>query len=77
MIQLTKNLAMIADDSCYIVGTPREKADKGVVLDKPTYYTTAAQAVQGALHRAMRQAIKDGSITTLREFVQRKADTQA
>ena len=68
--ELTKNLSMIADDSCYTVGIPRQTADKGVVLGKPTYYTTAAQVVQGALNRAMRQAVKDSSITTLRKFIQ-------
>ena len=70
MIQLTDNLVMIADDYCYTVGRPRKRADKGLVLDHPTYYTTAGQAVQGALNQAMRQAVKDGSVTTLREFIQ-------
>lgn len=70
MIQLTKGFAMIADDCCYTVGKPRQKADGRIVLDKPTYYSTAAQAVQGALKRAMRQGVADGSITILRQFTQ-------
>ncbi len=70
MIQLTKDLAMTADEHCYIVGKPRQRADKGTVLDKLTYYPTAAQAVSGALSRTMRQGVADGSITTLLEFVQ-------
>lgn len=70
MIQLTEELAMIADDCCYIIGKPRQRADKGLVMDKPTYYSTAAQAVCGALGRAMRQAVKDNEVTTLQQFIQ-------
>lgn len=70
MIQLTKDLWMTADDNCYIVGKPRQSADKVVRLDKPTYYTTMDQAVRGALLRAMRQGVADGTITTLRQFIQ-------
>lgn len=77
MIQITKNLVMIADDYCYTVGIPRQRADRGLVLDHPTYYATAAQAVQGALNRAMRQTVADGSITTLREFIQEQERQRA
>lgn len=70
MIQLTKDLAMTADEHCYIVGQPRQRADKGTILRNPTYHPTAAQAVSTALVRAMRQGVADGSITTLRQFVQ-------
>ena len=37
MIQLTKDLAMTADGHCYIVGQPRQRPDKGLLLDNPTY----------------------------------------
>ena len=77
MIQLTKGFAMIADDCCYTVGKPRQKADGRIVLDMPTYYSTAAQAVQGALKRAMRQGVADGSITTLREFIREQERLRA
>jgi len=70
MIQLTNELYMTADDHCYIVGKPRKGRGKGVELRNPTYYSTAAQALTGALNRAMRQSVADGSITTLREFAQ-------
>jgi len=70
MIPLTDDLVMIADDYCYTIGKPRQRADKGVILDHPTYYTTAGQAVQGALNRTMRKAVKDGRVTTLKQFVQ-------
>lgn len=76
MIQLTKDLFMTADDNCYTVGKLNKRRNeaqedrKGRLLDNPTYYTTVAQAVQGALNRSMRQEVKDGSITTLREFIQ-------
>lgn len=70
MIQLTKDLAMTADERCYIVGKPRQTRDRGIELRNPTYHTTAAQAVQSALAQTMRQGVADGSITTLREFIQ-------
>ena len=69
MIPLIVGLAMTADERCYIVGEPRQKADGGIVLDKPTYHSTVAQAVSAALHRAMRKGVADGSIATLREFI--------
>ena len=77
MIQLTDNLVMIADDYCYTVGRPRKRADKGLVLDHPTYYTTAGQAVQGALNQAVRQAVKNGNVTTLQEFIQEQERQRA
>ena len=49
MIQLTKRLVMTADDHCYIVGEPYQKAGRPLEIKKPTYYSTAAQAVHGAL----------------------------
>ena len=70
MIQLTKELAMIADDHCYIVGKPKQSPGKPVEMRQPTYYSTAAQAVQSALQRTILKAVKDGNITTLREFIQ-------
>lgn len=70
MIQLTTDLAMTADEHCYIVGKPRQTHDRNIELRNPTYHTTAAQAVQSALARTMRQSVANGSITTLREFIQ-------
>lgn len=72
MIQLTKRLVMTADDHCYIVGEPYQKAGRPLEIRKPTYYSTAAQAVQGALKRTMRKAVADGEITTLREFIEKQ-----
>lgn len=70
MIQLTDDLWMDADDHCYIVGKPWKRRRGVVELRMPTYYSTAEQAVYGALGHAMRKAVKDGSITTLRQFIQ-------
>lgn len=69
MIQLTKDLWMDADANCYTVGKLRQRVGRDAALVDLTYYSTAAQAVQGALKRAMRQGVADGSITTLREFI--------
>lgn len=77
MIQLTKDLWMKADEHCYIVGRPRQGRGKSVELRSPTYYSTAAQAVSGALVRAMRQGVADGSITTLRGFIREQERLRA
>lgn len=77
MIQLIKDLAMTADEHCYIVGKPRQTAQDGIRLDRLTYYTSAAQAVSGAIARALRQGVADGSITTLRQFVQEQERQRA
>lgn len=69
MIQLTKDLVMIADERCYIVGKPRQRPDKGIIIDSPTYHTNINQAVLSAIGRSMRLSVKDGSITTLRQFL--------
>lgn len=70
MIQLTKRLVMKADKHCYIVGEPRHKRGGAIEIREPKYYSTAAQAVRGALNTAMRMAVEDEEITTLREFIQ-------
>ena len=70
MIQLTEDLAMTADEHAYIVGRPHTRPGKGIELRDPTYYSSAALAVQGAIYRALRQGVANGSITTLRQFVQ-------
>lgn len=61
---------MTADEHNYIVGKPTQRKGKGVELTNPTYYPTAAQAVYGALQRVLRQGVADGTITTLRQFVE-------
>ena len=72
IIQLTPNLAMIADDHCFIVGKPRIKSGSPIKIEKPRYYTTVAQAVRGALQQAMREKVQNSEITTLRQFIERQ-----
>lgn len=72
MIQLTKRLVMTADKHCYTVGEPRQRAGRPLEIKDPKYYSTAAQAVQGALSTAMRQAVEDCEVTTLREFIRKQ-----
>ena len=69
MIQLTDNLVVTADQYQYIVGTPRTRPDKGITIDKPRYYTTLAGAVKGALSQALRAKVSDGTIPTLRGWL--------
>lgn len=69
MIQLTDNVAVTADQYQYIVGTPRTRPDKGITINKPRYYTTLAGAVKGALSQALRDKVADGTITTLRGWL--------
>lgn len=72
MIQLTKRLVMTADKHCYTVGEPRQRAGGTIEIKDPKYYTTAAQAVKGALATAMRMAVADNEVTTLRQFIQKQ-----
>lgn len=72
MIQLTKRLVMKADKHCYIVGEPRQRTGRSQGIKEPRYYTTAAQAVQGALAMAMRMAVEDNEVTTPRQFIRKQ-----
>lgn len=69
MIQLTDNLVVTADQYQYIVGTPREDGVKHGKLRNPRYYSTLAGAVKGAVSQAMRKRVEDGTITTLRGWL--------
>lgn len=77
MIQLTKKLALTADNHSYIVGEVRRRPGRPDEIREPKYYSTAVQAVQGALTVAMRQGVEHGSITTLRQFIQEQEQQQA
>lgn len=84
MIQLINGLVMTADENQYIVGRlneSRRKAAQGGRKDKlilnPRYYPTVAQAVSAALVRVMRHGVADGSITTLRQFIQEQERLQS
>lgn len=77
MIQLTEKLVMVADKQCYIVGEPRQRAGRPLEINEPKYYSTAAQAAQGALNTAMRQSVEDGSITSLQDFIKVLEQRQA
>ena len=72
MIQLTKRLVMTADKHCYMVGEPLQRAGRPQGIKEPKYYSTAAQAVKGALSMAMRMAVQDNEVTTLREFIHKQ-----
>ena len=70
MIQLPDGLVLLADDHAYIVGKAKKDRGRGIEVQNPTYHTSVAQAAQSALNRIMRTAVKDGSITTLRQFIE-------
>lgn len=77
MIQLTDKLAVTADNECYMVGKPVEKAgiggEKAVYLKDPHYFTTMSQAARYAVSLALRQGVANDEITTLKEFQQKAA----
>ena len=77
MIQLTEKLVMTADKHCYIVGEPKQRPGRPFEIKEPKYYSTAAQAVQGALYTAMRQSVEDGNITTPQDFIKELERRQA
>lgn len=69
MIRLTGNIAVTADERQYIVGRPRTRPGKGVVLDGPRYYTTMAGVVKAAVSQCLRDRVADGAITELRDWL--------
>ena len=64
MIQITKDLAIKADEHQYIVGKP-----KGERFQGPKYYATLAGAMKEALAMMIRSKVAKGEITTLRAFL--------
>ena len=80
MIQLTENLAVIADDLQYIVGKPVQRERNGTTVTeirRPRYYPTLAGAVRGAVSQAMRDKVASEEITPLREFLAESGRMQA
>lgn len=73
MIFLTDDLVLVADEHCYVVGKPRQRPDKGLIIDSPTYHKDINCAVLSAVERSLRSKIRDGSITTLRQFLDEQA----
>jgi hypothetical protein len=73
MIKLTEKLAITADEHQYLLGRPRERADKAgnavTSIDNPTYYTTLSSALKSALARTMREKVQDGAVTTMRGYL--------
>ena len=72
MIQLTENLAVIADELQYIVGKPVERERNGqpvVCWRTPRYYPTLAGGVGVAVSPAMGYKGAGEEITTLRAFL--------
>ena len=72
MIQLTENLAVMADDLQYILGKPvrRERNDKAVIeIQRPRYYPTLEGAVRAAVVQTLRDKVQSEEITTLRTFL--------
>ncbi|SCI04444.1 Uncharacterised protein [uncultured Ruminococcus sp.] len=77
MIQLTDNLFVTADERNYIVGTARQRADRGIVMDSPSYFTTMSQAVRYAVSLALKERVANDQITTLRQFVEEQERLRA
>lgn len=69
MIKLTDKIAVTADQHQYIVFTPCFSVTGAVRMLKPRYYTTLAGAVKGALSQALRDKVADGTVTTLRGWL--------
>ncbi len=72
MIQLTENLAVIADDLQYILGKPVQRERNGSIVTeirRPRYYPTLEGAVRGAVVQTVRDRVQSEEITTLRDFL--------
>lgn len=69
MIKIDENLVIVADGHCYAVGKPVQKQSGEIFIQKPKYYSTMAQTLRGCVSIALRNGVADGSITTLRQFM--------
>ena len=69
MIKLTENLCITADSNCYILGVPYTNKKGELVIQRPSYYGNMGMALNAAVDRIVRSKVSDGSITTLRGFV--------
>jgi hypothetical protein len=80
MIELTSNLVVIADEYQYIVGKPRHSTDKSgqpaIRVDRPTYHTTLASVLKAAVAQALRDGVAEGTITTLRGYLDEQQHLQ-
>lgn len=70
MIRLTENLALAADEHSFLVGKPCLKPNGEAFIRNPRYFPNVRLALQGALEIALRTAIADETITTLRELME-------
>ena len=65
MIQLTENLAVIADDLQYILGKPVQRERNGSTVTeirRPRYYPTLEGAVRGAVVQTVRDRVQSEEI---------------
>ena len=69
MIQISENLVIIADGHCYAVGKPVYRNCGETFIQKPKYYPTMAQTLRGSVSIALCNGVADGTITTLRQFL--------
>lgn len=76
MIKLTENIALSADERCFIIGRPREKAGKGRELLQAGYFASVSEALKYAVSLHLRDQIKTGQITTLRQLIDEQKQVQ-
>lgn len=79
MIQINDDLAITADGYQYILGKPVARPRKGaqnVEIKNPRYFPTMGKAINGALSQAMRSKVADGSIQTLKTWLDEYAALQ-
>lgn len=76
MIQLTDELVLMADGYNYVIGKPYQNREGKTHMLQPKYYSTIAQAVRGAVRLTMRAGVADGSITSLRDFIERQEELE-
>ena len=69
MIEISKDLVLVADGHCYAVGKPVKKQSGEFFIQKPRYYSTMGQTLRGCVSIALRNGVADGTITTLRQFM--------
>ena len=74
MIQITDKLWIKSNGRCYIIGRPyvrRSNGKESISFRNPKYASTIAQAVKIATEQAMRDAVKNNTVTTLEGFARK------
>lgn len=74
LTKLSDNLVVFHDGASYVVALAY---DNNLGFKEPQYFSTVKQAVFGAVSKQMRLKVKNGEITTLKQWVDEEKVVEA